>query len=63
MSEEQARFHAEALALGMGITFYVVRSRHGRYLPVQQPSDDCEILATIPPPSSGRDQTLDQGDV
>ena len=34
----------------MGITFYVVRSREGRFLAVQIPSDDCEILATVAPP-------------
>ena len=56
MTEEQARSYAEALALGMGITFYVVRSREGRFLPVQLPSDDCEILTTITPPSSGSDR-------
>ena len=50
MTEEQARSHAEALALGMGITFYVVRSREGRLLPVQLPLEDCEVLATIDPP-------------
>jgi len=49
MTEEQARRHAEALAFGMGITFYVVRSRDGDFLPVQLPSDDCEILATVEP--------------
>jgi hypothetical protein len=42
----------------MGITFYVVRSATGRVLPVQQPSDDCEILATIAPPGSKRAETL-----
>jgi hypothetical protein len=42
----------------MGITFYVVRSHTGRVLPVQRPSDDCEILATIAPPSSEHAQTL-----
>ena len=46
MSEEAAHRTAKALALGMGITFYVVRSREGRFLAVQQPPDDCEILAT-----------------
>jgi hypothetical protein len=51
MTEEQARAHAEALAIGMGITFYVVRSREGRLLPVQLPLEDCEVLATIDPPS------------
>jgi hypothetical protein len=39
----------------MGVTFYVVRSREGRFLAVQIPSDDCEILATVAPPRSMRD--------
>jgi hypothetical protein len=47
MTEEKACHYAKALAQGMGITFYVVRSRAGLFLPVQKPSDDCEILATI----------------
>jgi hypothetical protein len=55
MTEERARHYAKALARGMGITFYVVRSREGRFLAVQIPSDDCEILATVAPPSSVRD--------
>ena len=55
MTEERARHYAKALARGMGITFYVVRSREGRFLAVQIPSDDCEILATVVPPSSVRD--------
>jgi hypothetical protein len=58
MTEERARANAKVLALGMGITFYVVRSREGRFLPVQLPSDDCEILASIAPPSSAHDQGL-----
>ncbi len=58
MTEEQARTNAKVLALGMGISFYVVRSREGRFLPVQLPSDDCEVLATIAPPSSVYDQGL-----
>jgi hypothetical protein len=58
MTEEQARTNAKALALGMGITFYVVRSREGRFLPVQLPSDDCEVLASIAPPGSVHDQGL-----
>ena len=58
MSEEVAHRTAKALALGMGITFYVVRSREGRFLAVQQPPDDCEILGTITPPSSVHDQRL-----
>jgi hypothetical protein len=52
MTEEQARRHAEALALGMGITFYVVRSSQGRFLAVQIPPDDCQVLATVTPPES-----------
>jgi hypothetical protein len=35
MTEERARHYAEALAHSMGITFYVVRSREGRFLTVQ----------------------------
>jgi len=49
MTEERARHYAKALAQNMGITFYAVRSREGRYLSVQIPSDDCEILATVTP--------------
>jgi hypothetical protein len=56
MTEERARANAKVLALSMGITFYVVRSREGRFLPVQLPSDDCEVLASIAPPSSAHDQ-------
>ena len=37
MTEEQARANAKGLALGMGITFYVVHSREDRFLPVQLP--------------------------
>jgi len=55
MTEERARYYAKALAQNMGITFYVVRSREGRFLAVQIPSDDCEILATVAPPRSVRD--------
>jgi hypothetical protein len=50
MTEERAHHYAQALAQGMGITFYVVRSREGHFLPVQIPSEDCEILATVTPP-------------
>ena len=32
MTEEKARHYAEVRAQGMGITFYVVRSREGRFL-------------------------------
>jgi hypothetical protein len=52
MTEEGAHHYAHALAQGMGITFYVVRSREGAFLPVQIPSEDCEILATVAPPDS-----------
>ena len=52
MTEERARHYAETLAHSIGITFYVVRSREGRFLTVQTPSDDCEVLATVTPPSS-----------
>ena len=55
MTEERARHYAKALARNMGITFYAVRSREGRFLVVQIPSDDCEILATVAPPRSVRD--------
>ena len=52
MTEERARHYAKALAQSMGITFYAVRSREGRFMAVQIPSDDCEILATVMPPDS-----------
>jgi len=52
MTEERARHYAKALARNMDIPFYVVRSREGRFLAVQIPSDDCEILATVIPPRS-----------
>ena len=51
MTEERARYYAKALARSMGITFYVVRSRQGRFMAVQIPSGDCEIFATVRPPS------------
>jgi len=54
MTEEQARSHAEALAIGMGITFYVVRTAEGEFMLVQLPSDDCEILAINPLPHFGK---------
>jgi hypothetical protein len=55
MTEERARHYAKVLARSMGITFYVVRSRTGRFLTVQIPSDDCEILADVTPPNSVHD--------
>ena len=59
MTEEQALSTAQALAHSMGITFYVVRSREGLLLPVQQPSEDNEILATVTPPSGPHDRGLE----
>ena len=56
MTEERARYYAEKLAFSMGIRFYVVRSRGGRFLAVQVPCDMCEILATVPPPAGVDDQ-------
>jgi hypothetical protein len=58
MTEEQARSPPKRSRSDGGIPFYVVRSAAGRVLPVQRPTDDCEILATIAPPSSGQAQTL-----
>jgi hypothetical protein len=52
MTRERACYYAEALARNMGITFHVVRTREGRFMAVQIPSDDCEILATVAPRSS-----------
>jgi hypothetical protein len=40
----------------MSTTFYVVRSREGRFLAVQTPSDDCEILVTVTPPRNARER-------
>jgi hypothetical protein len=51
MTEERARHYAKVLARGIGTTFYAVRSREGHFLAVQIPSCDCEILATVRPPS------------
>jgi hypothetical protein len=51
MTEEQASVNAEALAISMGITFYVVRNPEGDFLAVQKSPDDCEIVATVDPPS------------
>jgi len=54
MTEEQARSHAEALALGMGITIHVVRSRHGRILPVQVRRTTAKFSRRSPRPAAGR---------
>ena len=51
MTEESARYYAKALARSMGVSFYAVRSREGRFLGLQIPSDDCEILAKVTPPA------------
>lgn len=58
MTEDQARSDAEALALAMGITFYIVRNRKGRLLSVQMPPEDCKIVAAIDPPSSRHARTF-----
>ena len=60
MTEQEARDKAEGLASCMGITFYVVRSPQGDLLTVQAPPDDCEIIATVPPPDSPHDQGLER---
>jgi hypothetical protein len=52
MTEHEARRQAEALADAMGITFYVVRNREDEFQPVQEPPDNCEIVATVAPPAS-----------
>ena len=53
MTEEKARYYAQALAQSMGITFYVVRNSEGRFLAVQIPSEGYEIVATVTPPVRG----------
>ena len=50
MTEDQAHANAEALAIAMGIAFYVVRSNEGEFLAIQTPADEHEIVATIEPP-------------
>ena len=52
MTEERACHYAKVLARGMGVTFYAVRSREGRFLAVQSPSDGCDILKKVTPPAS-----------
>jgi hypothetical protein len=58
MTEQEACEKTEALALAIGITFYVVRSPEGDYQPVQSPPEDREIIATVPPPASVHDHGL-----
>jgi hypothetical protein len=55
MTEERARHYAKALSHSMGVPFYVVRSREGRFLTVQIPSDNCEVFATVMPPDSANE--------
>ena len=55
MTEERARYYAKVLARSMSVAFYAVRSREGRFLAVQIPSDDCEILAEVTPSGSVHD--------
>jgi hypothetical protein len=52
MTKERARYYAKTLAFNLRITFYVVRSSEDEIYAVQVPSDDCEILAIVPPPAS-----------
>ena len=58
MTVEAARRTAKLLARGMGITFYIVRSRYGRFLAVQVPSDGCQIVETIRPPPKSANERL-----
>jgi hypothetical protein len=51
MTEDKAHRQAEALAQGMDITVYVVRNADSEFLPVHVLPDDCEIIATVTPPS------------
>jgi hypothetical protein len=59
MTEDEARANAEALALSMDITFYVVRTRDGDFLPVQMPPDDSQIVATVEPPQRPNDRRIE----
>ncbi len=59
MTEDEAHRQAEALAQGMGITFYVVRNSEGQFLPVHVVPDDCEIIATITPPNGVQSDSED----
>jgi len=51
MTEDEAHRQAEAAAQGIDITIYVVRNADGEFLPVHVVPDDCEIIATVTPPS------------
>jgi hypothetical protein len=59
MTEDEAQRRAEALAFGLGITFYVVRNRDGGFEAVQLPPDDSEIWLTVVPPTSVHDRGLE----
>jgi hypothetical protein len=50
IGEEQASVNAEALAIAMGIPFYVVCDPEGDFQAVQTPSDDHQVVATFDPP-------------
>ena len=54
MTEDEAHRQAEAVAQGIDITIYVVRNADGEFLPVHVVPDDCEIIATVTPPSGVR---------
>jgi hypothetical protein len=58
VTEEQAFRQAHALALAMGITFYVVRDSVGEFAAVQLPPHESEIIATVPAPASIHDRGL-----
>jgi DNA invertase Pin-like site-specific DNA recombinase len=47
--------HAEDFVHAMGITFYIVHNPGDDFLPVQEPPDDYQIVATVTPPSSAHE--------
>ena len=49
MTEGEAHRKAEALAQGMGTTFYVVRNFEGEFLPVHVVPQDGEIIKMVTP--------------
>jgi hypothetical protein len=61
MSEEKARSDAQALALALGITFYVVRSDDGHFSAVQPPPAESEIIDAIAPPAEQRSLDVERG--
>jgi hypothetical protein len=54
MTEGEAHSKPEAIAQGMGITFYVARNSGGEFLPAHVVPDDCEIIATVTPPGEAQ---------